>query len=197
MSAAARLGAFCAAAIARIGGTQLEVAMAEVIGGALAQEGSFQHGVYVSTRALQERCFDRGAFPSWYHHRPSYGSVARVLALLEQVGIIRWTKAHVRRWHGDADYPLPRPVRHAEGLWRLPVRRIFVVGFAATFLCPAARTATSIVTPESEKPRVSRSSEIAAPESREESQTPFTIEVASECAEREWLPESLRKKLRL
>lgn len=183
------------------GGTPLEIDIARVVGETL-EELHDDAGVSISSSDLAARCFVEGAHWKWHKHPPAISTVSLVLEYLESAGVLAWAKAHVQRWCtkrkcDHAPFPLPRPVRHAEGHWRCPKRRIFVVGYAATLVVAAAAGATSIVTTPEEPRPVQRSSEIAFSEPVQKSTGVSTIENALEADARERAEWLLRMKLRL
>lgn len=143
MSAAARISGFYAAQLATAGGTQLECDVARVIGSLLAI------GALPSNADIQAVCVARGIRGAEWcaSEGPAYGTVARVLSILRAIGVLGWELAHVRRWHGDQVRPgAPVPVRQADGTYKLPKRRLGIVGWAATLLCGGiAPRADSIV----------------------------------------------------
>lgn len=133
-----RIGGYFESLIRKMGGTELECAVAYVIGTCFARSSS----VFVSTEHLQARCRDRGVRPGRsYASRVSHGTIARVLELLRLQGLT-WTKAHFKRWHGalgpdPALWPRARPRRHADGSFRCAARRLMLIGYATTLFAAA------------------------------------------------------------
>lgn len=131
----ARVGGFFAALVVRMKGTELERETADAIGSLLAE------GRAPSTSDVRKIVKARTG------RQPAYGTVDRVLRILRGIGVLTWTKAHVRRWHGDRpsdEIGGPTPVRqatayrrtktgrYATGSFLLPVRNLALVGWAAT-----------------------------------------------------------------
>jgi len=199
--AAARLGGYFAAAVARAKGTELEIAIARVIGATLATDRGT--GVYVSTEQLQARCLAYGAASTaWYGtepHAPAYGTVVGVLEMLGRIGVLAWGKAHVHRWCSRplfkgaksprcaCEWEPIRPRRHASGTWRLPARCLRVVGWAQSMLhawrcspCAPAPRADSIDTAERQRPSETEFVPLKSgtPSPREHSTTAPSIEAA-------------------
>lgn len=84
---------------------------------------------YVSTSAIADLAFADGVSGARYNDSPtlkpvSYGLVVRVLDRLRALGVLTWEKAHVMRFHGPGCDSTIRPVRQADGSYRLPPRRL-------------------------------------------------------------------------
>lgn len=127
MSAAARLSAFYGATARRAGASEHFARVCEVIGAALATRKSY------SSTALRTLCRDRGVTSRWHDGAPGYGTIAAALDFLARAGLLSWSKAHVCRWHGPNDWKMPRAVKHKDG-WRIPVRNLAAVGYAASLI---------------------------------------------------------------
>lgn len=87
---------------------------------------------YVSSSAIADMAFADGVSGARYADSPtlkpvSYGLVANVLEKLRAVGVLTWEKAHVMRWHGAGCDSTIRPVRQADGEYRLPPRRLVAI----------------------------------------------------------------------
>lgn len=146
MSAAARVGGFYAQAVARAGGTSLQCAIARVVG-QLVGLGDQGDGVYVSTSAIEDACFARGARSVSYageERAPAYGTVADVLRILRGIGVLTWDRAYNSRWHGPENADGWIRVELRDGEYRYPPRRLSLVGAAETIARASALVALPI-----------------------------------------------------
>lgn len=118
------LGCHFAQMVSLHGGSPRERAVAYKLGRLLANGAT-----YVSTSAIADAAFRDGVSGASYNGacspKPvSYGLVVGVLERLRALESLTWEKAHMMRWHGPGCDSTIRPVRQADGSFRLPVRRL-------------------------------------------------------------------------
>lgn len=131
------VGSYYASMVAMDGGSDRERGIAYKLGRLLAQGP-----VNVSTRAIAELATGDGVYGVHWNWRErgddretkpepkpvAYGTVVRVLERLRRLGVLTWEKAHMLRYCTGpgcetCDSTI-RPVRQADGSYRLPARRL-------------------------------------------------------------------------
>lgn len=186
------LGCHFATMLALCGASERQRAIGYKLGRLLARGPQ-----YVSSSAIADLAFADGVSGARYHDSPtlkpvSYGSVANVLNKLRAVGVLTWEKAHVMRWHGAGCDSTIRPVRQADGSFRLPPRRLVAIAtgllhgitYASTALQAELIGSVSVRAPRQDPPEKPSGSSLSTKIKKSEARAVVPIEGASDAGER-------------